>query len=1370
VTPPSYPTGNNTFYWSYGAYTDNWDTGGNWYNDGANNGSAPTSGADIVLGVMGLGSDPQTLHLHNKIQIIRSLWFGNEADYTLTTDAGSPNGLFVGDGLDDGGHLITVLDTDASANRVHTLDVMVFVQGGGDKTFNIGNYSPGTLLFKREFQAGGNSLILTNLGTLRFESALSGVKDLTITDSATTIFEGDVNTFGGVVTISDSQTTLFKKNLNNITGLTVANTGTTIFEGDANTDSGSVAISGAQTTIFKQNLNNTGLTVTDSDTTTFEGEVNTNNASLVISGSQTTTFKNDLNNIGGLAITDSDATTFEGEVNTNNAVLTVSGSQATHFKSNVNNVTSLTVIDSLLTQFHQKLVMGGTPSISVSGTSPDRLTTAIFANLSAQGTPATLTVGKDGHVIITDQPLNNTAAIVKDGGTLALRRSYVTAGWNPADPLTLSGGGVNRQYGTTNVGALYVSGPAGVEVLPEIRLDGDAAIGVAGSRLYDLRIRRAISEASDQGSSTFKKVSSGLLWFSESDDPAHLTSATNTWKGATELQRGVVRLKSLHGLPSGSLVFSGGILELGKHSSLDNFSRALGSGQGEVRWTGSGGFSAYEVDRSVSIGSGMLTWGSGGFVPVGSALLLNSRYATHQITLSNAINLGFGLREIRVERGLDNHPDNASAPSRGRLSGALSGTGGGIFKTGPGLLWLSGLANTQTYTGATFIRDGALGGNISSASNLQFDGGQGGTAPGTGGGLFGVQGDFTRALGSGADAVQWLSSGGFAAYGNADRYVRLGNSTDEIAWGAAHFVKAGHELRFGHYTAERAVIWDKVLNFGNAMRTIRLERGRTANTADVIFAQALKTSASTGGLRLVGDGRADLWANNAEFSSNLLEISGAELRLAKAAARLGTVGTIALREGGRLTLDNSDGTANSAQVAATTAITLNSGEIHYRAHASGAAPSIATLGAVTLESGANTIGLHRADGQPAEHRAQINIAALHRDAASRATLDLGAVGAPADATLVHSTESPAAHADGGIIPWATVTTLDADGWAHSDWARVDGNDIKRFTAYDNQNRHVSSNIAVSGSFNSLKATSSFTLSGPVTLSSGGLLATGGYDISVRGSGSLGTASQNRPLYIHSNLGNASASHRISFGGSTRFVGGMDLVKTGSSGLHYDSTGTSQIGSLYIHQGRVEITKGKIETSGQVYIGNGTGRAELALGPNLRDPLVNKPRVTLHGTTYGRGAEFGAGVDEAVLTLGQNTHQTLAELNIIDRGTLDFASSSASLPTLLFLDLLTFNNTSAQLFVRGWLEHETFLLVKRTAFAEGEWAQALKQIFYDGYSLDFNVVHIDYNADYFQIVPFGSGVPEPATYGAILGAVGLGLFAWRKQRQSRQSRQ
>jgi len=114
----------------------------------------------------------------------------------------------------------------------------------------------------------------------------------------------------------------------------------------------------------------------------------------------------------------------------------------------------------------------------------------------------------------------------------------------------------------------------------------------------------------------------------------------------------------------------------------------------------------------------------------------------------------------------------------------------------------------------------------------------------------------------------------------------------------------------------------------------------------------------------------------------------------------------------------------------------------------------------------------------------------------------------------------------------------------------------------------------------------------------------------------------------------------------------------SSGpLNSSITGTGRLTTsanlpLYIRQSTVELNNGSIQTTGEVFIANGA-------------------------------------------------QQTLSELHIIDRGTIDFSGGNPSTPNRLFLDLLTFNNTSAQLFVCGWHEFEDFLLIKKTAYAVGQ---------------------------------------------------------------------
>jgi len=858
------------------------------------------------------------------------------------------------------------------------------------------------------------------------------------------------------------------------------------------------------------------------------------------------------------------------------------------------------------------------------------------------------------------------------------------------------------------------------------------------------------------GGHSFTKVGSGLV---------ELAGMNHAWTGATTLNGGVLRLGSSSALSMGNLRFNGGILEL----TDTDFTRDLGTGANQAQWLGSGGFSAAHANRSVTFNGGAaLTWGAGGFVPTGSALLLNSRYARGEINFTNAIDLGSELREVRVERSGASFGNSAIA----KISGKLTGTGGGIEKTGKGLLWLSGSNN---YTGATVIREGALRGSVSS-SNIQLDGG-----------VLGLHRPIYRQLGAAGGRIQWLGSGGFASYD--DTYtVKLGDFwTNENTWGDLYFVQSGHELRFGHYTATRSIIWDSVLNFGDGMRTIRVEKG---GSVTVTFNRALKNTAKTGGLRLVGDGRADLAADNVALDSDSLEISGAELRIASASARLGPVGNVAIDSGGRFTIVNAGaGAYASDQVADTTSVSLNSGELHYQGRW-GDLPSVETIGDVSLEGGANTIYVARS--MPAEGNAaytELKIGTLLRSANARSILNFTS-NLSSDLSYVtdgkvrfSSTESLAGHRVDGIIPWATING--------SDWATTDAGNPNtlaalpagNYTSGTTHSGHYSvagdSSVAMgTASLDSLRLLRNSTLTlnpgAVLTLRSGGLLGWNDDKAltsanTLNGDGRITTA-QGRPLYVHTYSFASGRATQIQ--GMVRFTGGMDLVKAGNGYLRYNSSGTSQIGSLYIHQGTVELNNGAFNTgaTGQVYIGDGAGRDELRISGGT-NRLASKPKVTLRGTPYGRGAEFGANEAQATLGIVSGAQQTLAELHIIDRGTIDFSGGSVAAPNRLFLDKLTFNNGLAQLFVRGWHEFEDFLLIKKTAYATPDaFKAALKQIWFDGYSLDYSLLVADYNDDYYQITPWGmmTGFPEPSTYGAILGAVGVGLWTWKKRRRRRGS--
>jgi len=93
--------------------------------------------------------------------------------------------------------------------------------------------------------------------------------------------------------------------------------------------------------------------------------------------------------------------------------------------------------------------------------------------------------------------------------------------------------------------------------------------------------------------------------------------------------------------------------------------------------------------------------------------------------------------------------------------------------------------------------------------------------------------------------------------------------------------------------------------------------------------------------------------------------------------------------------------------------------------------------------------------------------------------------------------------------------------------------------------------------------------------------------------------------------------------------------------------------------------------------------------------------------------------------------------------------------LILDDLLI--NRDGLLTIRSWRDQFHFLLIRK----DSEHLQdALGKIKFAGQEQKRAGLK-EYNSDYWKI---GPGFPEPTTYGAIFGAVGLGLAVWRKRRR------
>ncbi|MGA2034257.1 MAG: autotransporter-associated beta strand repeat-containing protein, partial [Thermoguttaceae bacterium] len=339
-------------------------------------------------------------------------------------------------------------------------------------------------------------------------------------------------------------------------------------------------------------------------------------------------------------------------------------------------------------------------------------------------------------------------------------------------------------------------------------------------------------------------------------------TAANTYSGGTTVGGGVLRLSNSAALPGGNLTLTGGgVLEL----AAGDFTRALGTSAGQVQFTGAGGFSASGANRVVNLGgaSAQVTWGPGSsFLPNGSALLLGSASDDSMVDFQNPINLGAAIRTVQVTT-------SGYALLDARLSGALSGSGGGLNVTGNGTLELTA---ANTYSGGTTIAGGVL--RLSNSAALP-----GGNLTLAGSGVVELAaGDFTRALGTSAGQVQLTGAGGFSASG-ANRVVNLGGVSAQVTWGANSFLPAASSLLLGSASDDSMVDFQNPINLGAAIRTVQV----TASGYAILDARLSGVlSGSGGGLNVTGNGALELTAANTYSGGTT--IAGGVLRLSNSAA------------------------------------------------------------------------------------------------------------------------------------------------------------------------------------------------------------------------------------------------------------------------------------------------------------------------------------------------------------------------------------------------------------------------------------------------------------------------------------------------------
>lgn len=223
---------------------------------------------------------------------------------------------------------------------------------------------------------------------------------------------------------------------------------------------------------------------------------------------------------------------------------------------------------------------------------------------------------------------------------------------------------------------------------------GTRAITMTGSGTFSIALGKTMEQSGlITGNGNLTLTSFGTLI---------LSGSGSNGTGSTNLA-GILSIRGAVSLGSGNFAFNTGILELGN----GNFTRALGTGAGQVNMSNTSGFAAFGADRTVNLGGAgaTVTWNAGNFLANGQTFYFGSATADYTVDFQNGINLNGGTRSFVTLGGAGSLPE-------GKLSGVISGTGASNFSLDATAGYATGsliLSNgNNSYAGTTTINAGNL--------------------------------------------------------------------------------------------------------------------------------------------------------------------------------------------------------------------------------------------------------------------------------------------------------------------------------------------------------------------------------------------------------------------------------------------------------------------------------------------------------------------------------------------------------------------------------------------------------------------------------------------------------------------------------------
>ena len=285
------------------------------------------------------------------------------------------------------------------------------------------------------------------------------------------------------------------------------------------------------------------------------------------------------------------------------------------------------------------------------------------------------------------------------------------------------------------------------------------------------------------------------------------------------------------------------------------------------------------------------------------------------------------------------------------ISAIIEGTAG-LTKAGTGTLTLSG---ANTYTGTTTVSAGVL--RLDSANALpggiDTTVGAGESALTLAGGVLGLgNGDFTRALGTGAGQVNITTTlSGFAAYG-ADRNVNLGGASAGVSWATGNFFSGTSTLVLGASSATHTVHFQNPINLNGGNRIVQVDDGAAsvdANLSGAITAGSFSlTKTGAGTLQLSSTGNTYVGGTQVESGTLRLGASGVIPDTGAVTVRRATT---AGSTDGVLDLNGFNETIGVLTLGSATTTAANAGQTPSIINSSATAATLTLGGTVTYNAG-----------------------------------------------------------------------------------------------------------------------------------------------------------------------------------------------------------------------------------------------------------------------------------------------------------------------------------------------------------------------------------------------------------------------------------